>query len=1375
MFARQWHLRVAVIALVSLLLGAGIPPVAGEDGDTSHIIDVCFSVRNVAGWPLARINVTAIRASPANLGVVEEAQSDANGFVRMPLERSVYRFVLTDDQGPLSPLRNGATYLPTFPGTPVDPNVPVPASNTVVSSALPNGCGAGQAGFPLNGGVVVMNSPAVQGYLEVAVIDAATGAAPLAGARVSSATQQGTVSQGAIKEDPRGALGLVVGAPAATASTVSIGGLTAANGKVRMACIGGAPNNVTVSKDAFLLNDSTTACEAQKWNNHTVRLWRSPVSYEITVTNETPLVTNRTGLPSPGVGPLTPLTNARASVADLPPTLSWKMCSNATIPASAPIVELRLPPVRSGATPPYVCDAGTDGQGRATLLLPWIEAGLGEYEVTTSAPGYSPHVDHHGFSASEVLGYVDVEGQVVGTGLHQDAVTLTRATVTLTGVVRDIHLTPFQGATLFFNGTDAAGISASVVSGPGGAFSLPLTTGPYDITITNDTKQRRTCEMELGVSATGAAEILDLEPAHCFRLVASGKAAVIGVITDVKFPTVPAPDQMICFGPTATTTCDNTSADGSWELEVAPSTALTGATGIRSAADAAWTTPTTAFSGNSPAAGEITDTGSRVFNRKKIGLTIHVENATAAPLQLADVAVLRDATKIHDDSATPFANVTDAAGNYAIPANRDNVWSKRTGYPQFDISPYIASASKHRSSGDVPLYALKASAGFHLLAETTSHTQPLVLDEIAGAFSVAILAWDPHIEKHVENVTLRAIVNAGTAAGGPDSINVTKGSSTLTLYSQFAPYKVCVQGDAFYQHQPNADTRCKTGIMPGMTGAVNVTAPRTTVNITFRGVDPHTDRPLSAYNATVQHVGPGTFECDPDSKSTHLYSCVRQGNATGNYQHTFVIPWTSQASDLCIVGSQRSYAVQHVASPLAQTGETVGFRLGTLCQVWEPGEDYTIDVRPLRAPAQNAISGTAKLFTGPVATGAVINVTSDRSEFRCDPKSHHTIGASFPGCDGTPVDANGFFSVVVPMGGPNSTWNATAKLAGHYSESYNLWPANVTSAFGAFTLYPRAFDAVITILDQAAISTDPLTTHACGSLSEWETRARIKDLRDLSDPNPNAAPPHYNVAATRQADGTCRAVIKVLDWHRDPPTLPALLNTSWPVTTSPFIASAYDELYHVGYMLAALGPADADRNVQVVMLHGDGTDNSGEHTLRGRITDADAIATVSGAAGVPARVSATPTGVGCLALATSTITKPDGSYTLPLDCAGPYTITVTPLIATHWETTTATVTIPAADAEVTKDVAIKRKTTTLTVTVIAAVNPVAPARNVRVDPEPIDATTDPEYQRTNLAGQATFGGIPWGLYELRTGTFLPAGGPAYVAPGTSSHTVVYVT
>lgn len=1324
----SYHGRAAIV-LVATLFAGSLPPAMGVGTlgeEPSDIVDVCFKVVNAAGWPLEGVNFTAVRTDISTPGATTHTNSGPDGLVRATMIRSAYTFLLRDNEPAVSPLRNGAVYLPTTVTEGGEAIVILPGEGGLT----PNACGPGLPGYLLAGGRVTMASPPTQGYLQVTVRDvAAAGSPPLAGARIASATLDADVP------------------PAA--ETTSVGALTNGTGVARLACVSGTMHNAVASKPAWLANATSILCAAPTvQTNLSVNLWRTPFAWMFEVTNGTTFLANAAGGSAPAVGPLTPLTNALASVTSRPADLSSAASFCTT--ASAATIDTRTPPLASAATgTPYVCSAPTDSLGRATLVVPWSD--VASYEATVSAPGYAPHVQPRSFGAADVR-------DPTRLGVHRESVVLGRTPVTLSDRILDIHEAGLAGAAIFFNGS---GPSYTATSGAGGAFLLALPTGPYDVAVTHDAKTVSACTAQVGVSDAGAA-LLALSRDTCFKLVATGKAAVIGKVADSKVTTAPIAGLMVCHGPAATTACDNTSADGSWEIETATGSSLSDATtGVRIAAGQDWDRFSPTISGTSGAAGSITDTGDRLANRKKITLTIHVRSETA-PLAMADVNVHRVGLTppIHVEPG----NVTDASGNYVLPGSADTVWTTKVGFPQFDISPYVARANKHRhASDDATLYQLNASAAFHLPSTLNSHTETLTLDEHTGAVSVAILALDLNSGQQVSGVTLRATAGGGAnaAAGGPDNINVTPGN--FTLYPQFGPYRVCPVGDARYQGStPEAQARCATGVNPGSGQDVIVPVLRTKVQITFRGVDAHTNWNLASFVASMSSPS-NSITCDVPTAG---FVCgPKTTNFSGDYQNGFSIPWTSGANDLCIQGEQRAYAAQSIALPQPHAGESVNFLASRYCQVWAPGvTPPTIIVRPLRAPAAVPIIGTVKLDGGAPAVGAIVNVTSERGGFVCDPE-HNSTTSPYDACENTLVSATGDYSVAVPSGAAHTTWRATANLSGHYNETFNLWPS-LAGVRGDFVLFPKDFQAIVTIVEQS-VGVSPTVSQGCGHLQGYPVWARLKDMRD-GDANPQNV--GYRVRATPQADTTCLALIEITDWHRDPQPMPARLNQPWPVTRAPFIAST-EHLNHVGYNLALLGPRDVDRRVTIVMVHPSTGESAAPHTLKGRISDADVIAPVSGATGVPSRVSVAPSAGSCVSAGASTITELDGSYDLPIACPGTHSITVTPLVATHWLGRTFEVTIASGQAMATADVAIERVESSVTVTVI---KPLV-GGNVFIDPKGVDVNADPASARTGAGGTVTFTSIPWGIYSFRAGGLIPQQAQmAFLAPGANSAIVVYV-
>lgn len=171
-------------------------------------------------------------------------------------------------------------------------------------------------------------------------------------------------------------------------------------------------------------------------------------------------------------------------------------------------------------------------------------------------------------------------------------------------------------------------------------------------------------------------------------------------------------------------------------------------------------------------------------------------------------------------------------------------------------------------------------------------------------------------------------------------------------------------------------------------------------------------------------------------------------------------------------------------------------------------------------------------------------------------------------------------------------------------------------------------------------------------------------------------------------------------------------------------------------------------------------------TLTGRVTDGDGLVEVTGLLGVPSVITATTLAADCVA-SISALTSPEGAYVLSLPCAGTYAVEATPLeaIATHWNTTTSTVTFPASGSLVNLDLPVTRTTGSLTAIIQGTCT--------TLDPTPLDSATDVA-PRTCGPGFSRFFGIHWGTYTLtpsRAGTPGPTT-PAFVRPGADTQAFV---
>lgn len=1330
--------RASVGLMVALLLAPVFPAVAGPGDDVAltDAVEVCFSVVNPVGWPLEGVRFIALRLT-GTIGQTFEAESDKNGFVRVAVTRSSYTFRVVDDEPAVSPLRNGAVYHPPADIT----NAGETVSFNAAGGTTPNACGAGQPGFAWKNGLVRMVGPSQQGYVEVIVNDSATGGARLPGAIVTGL---------AVQDDGPAQIPQVSADPKVGPLSPSAGARTDVDGVARLACPATRTLGVVVAKEAFIQNATSYVCStsvASAAPKAWVDLWRAPVMWEVTVNDETgavpaPTWVNVTSRPldigtRPGLCPMT----------EFGSTLDVR-----TMPLLSPDSGV---PVVSPTSTPYLCGAGTDLLGRAVLLVPWSTDPTSEYGYAVTSAGYAVYNNHHGFGADDVL------RASPGTKLplHQDKVVLLRAPVTVGGTIVDVRGAPVFAANISFNQSSA--LKAWAETGTNGIFSVTLDTGTYDVQVMHDSKQKRTCTAAVGINAAGAGT-LALTPADCLTLVAAGKAGLKGSVQDaVKL--LPIPGLQVCTGPTGTPTCDTTTSTGTFVLEVAASTAIS-STILRTQSNQPWTVIDLSGTGNTPAAGAVKDIGARNVLRREATITVSVTSA-AGPFPDADVHVHRGALAVH--VPTPSGpNKTLADGNYVLlPTTHDTMWTQHSTLSQFNIDPYVARAWKHRGSGtNDTLYAKVASGATHIDAAQTSVTIPILLDEINNAFSVAVVARDAHsgAAPPVDIApAVRALVfpyTGGTPSGvGPISANATSSTSTLHLYQELGPYRICPNANSHYQAAGNGDTaKCVDGVVPGVTSLVTVPVHRNTVAVTFRGEDAHTGWAIDSFTASMTNKL-NAFTCAPPGSTGFV--CGAQTTA-GTGTNTFTVPWTTGANDLCIDGAAQGYVVMPPGTAHTALGEQTAMLNATLCQAWELGSTPSVVVRPLRAPSPNPLAGSARLADGTAAPGTKLTGATDRPGFLCSPSVHHSGTSPYAaGCD-TVAATNGGYSLAVPTTGANTTWNVTASLASHYDSWYDLW-FNLTGLRGDFVMLPLAFSVQVVVTDLSP----GLVQHNCRETRDFPVNVGLKDLRDG---RPGFTATHHGQAYP-QADGTCVGTIGVSDWLRDHRALPvAASGVPRPSPTIPFLVFS-DHEEHAGYAFALAGPGS--RTAAVTMTHFSVADTltppTAGHVLTGRVTDADLIAGAAAASGVPSRVSATTADPEC---GVSTITDDDGSYSLPVPCAGTYTIVVTPLVAALWKPKTDTATIPAGAGTTTKNFGVSRETGTITITVYG-LGTQRPVPNALVAPDGVEVTAIPAPARTDALGQVVFASIPWGAYDVKIqGRQTP---PLFVRPGPSAATTVY--
>ncbi|HUR69940.1 MAG TPA: hypothetical protein VM370_11900, partial [Candidatus Thermoplasmatota archaeon] len=352
--------------------------------------------------------------------------------------------------------------------------------------------------------------------------------------------------------------------------------------------------------------------------------------------------------------------------------------------------------------------------------------------------------------------------------------------------------------------------------------------------------------------------------------------------------------------------------------------------------------------------------------------------------------------------------------------------------------------------------------------------------------------------------------------------------------------------------------------------------------------------------------------------------CAGNTNSTlaTNFEWNLTVPWTSTPTQMCLRGTStadtRVVFVTPTSADENRHGENVAFQPADVCQIYAPGQHYFVNFTPYRAAGaflQGSVQAAAPLSVDPdvdpdglqpsAVGGPVLSARAERFEacgivptgltvadvdpsaqlpcastFECDPIAPNaTPGVGFPDCDTGAVDEDGLFSLTLPAMGVNSTWAVSATAPGYYVETYTRWPA-VLPITPTFLLYPRAFDAVIRIIDlQNGVA------HDCDT--EDEDFPLTLGLRDLQDQNGDVNIDTWTATApiTVQEDHSCIAVVHVGDWHRDPQPVPALVGSSWPKTAEPFLVRP-QQSGHAGAVVASLGPLGSDRFTNVTMVHG---------------------------------------------------------------------------------------------------------------------------------------------------------------------------------------------
>jgi hypothetical protein len=625
---------------------------------------------------------------------------------------------------------------------------------------------------------------------------------------------------------------------------------------------------------------------------------------------------------------------------------------------------------------------------------------------------------------------------------------------------------------------------------------------------------------------------------------------------------------------------------------------------------------------------------------------------------------------------------------------------------------------------------------------------------------VAVRPVDAHTGATAALAELQAISASTDFAAGP--IQFSTGGGSLLLYPDGGPYRICSKANTYYEE--DLDVRCVGEISAGHSGIVNVIVNRTFSTVTVRGMDPHTNWALAAYNVTA--TTRSGFTCNPQGTLPRSgYECVHQTASADQFNVDMKIPWTDASEDICFVGAARTYRAILPGTPsnagqqgqAVNVGEDVAFTSASYCGIWPPGASTAIDIKPLRTPSVNRVSGSVKLDSGAVALGASVGVVSDRPGFTCSPAASEHNSLHVEMCAAT-IGSDGRYSIAVPSVGPNTTWAATASLTGYYPETYDHWP-DAAAVAGDFTLFARAFDAVVRIIDTSPAGAAEL----CGS-NGFPVAAWVHDLQS-EDRNPQN--PTVRRTATHQTDSTCLAILPITEWHRDPQSMPVALNQPWPVTNAPFIVAS-DSEDRFGEIVAMLGPRDADRIVTIHMVSPDATTATGAFGVAGRLFDVDALDAVSGQVGVAARVGAVALDGACAGTGANIVANATGNYSLPLTCAATYRVSVLPMVGSHWKDVTFDVTVTGQAPVVTQNVPVERQESTLTVTTYRVAS--GPSKGILVDPAGVDVKADPDRKVSQGVGQAQFTGLPWGIYSLQ-GSIGTTPLVKFVQPGSDAATI----